>query len=387
MPERVLNPIEHVFTGPGSQPITFAFSYVERLDPAAIRRGLEQVLADFPLANSRLRRVSDAVYALQPAETELKLEVVGTDREFDRSRRVEHYVTPVNTREGEPLARIVLSQPPRGSVLAVSMSHALVDGFSFFHFLSSWARNCRGARRIPPSMDGGTAPADSRPREEGVPPEEILDRCGLFYGQTRRSESVAPGDIERVFVAEEEIAAIRTSIDSSRGAALSANDLIAASLWKKHLPAWIGPGGNPETYVTCPVDFRRIVPGFPRSYFGCALCFATASIRLAELARQPVGELALLVRAAVNRFTASGVSASLRTLDDLRRQEGLAALERIHLRHPRHGMIVTNLTRMPIRDIDFGSGPPSDFLAYVDVRGSAAILPAPAGVEVLAVRP
>ena len=50
-------------------------------------------------------------------------------------------------------------------------------------------------------------------------------------------------------------------------------------------------------------------------------------------------------------------------------------------------MIVTNLTRLPIRDLDFGFGPPTDFLAYVDVRGSAAILPAENGVEIMAAPP
>jgi len=236
-------------------------------------------------------------------------------------------------------------------------------------------------------MEGGTMPADSRPRAEGVSPEEVLERCGLFYGQPRRSESVAPEDAERFFLAEQELAELSRSIDRPHGARLTDNDLITAFLWKKYLPAWIDAAGDPAVFVTCPVDFRRIVPGFPRTYFGCALRFATASIRLSELALQPVGELAILVRSAVSGITAASVAASLRTLEDLRVQEGLAALERVHLRHPCRGMIVTNLTRMPIGDIDFGSGPPSDFLAYAEVRGSAAVFPAEGGVEILAVRP
>jgi hypothetical protein len=387
MPERILNPIEHVFTGTGSQPITFAFSFAAALDAEALRRGLEETLALFPLARSRLQRISDTAYALQVFEAGLTFDVVKTGPTFDRRRRVEEYVTPVSTSEGEQLTRIVLVQTPRGSVLAVSMSHALVDGFSFFHFLSSWARTCRGACLLPPSMEGRAVPADSNPRAELVAAEEVLDRCGLFYGEPRGSEPVAPEDTERFLLAEQEIAELRRSIDPSHGARLTDNDLITAFLWKKYLPAWIDAAGDPAVYVTCPVDFRRIVPGFPRTYFGCALRFATASIGLDRLSRAPVGELATLVRSAVSGITAASVAASLRALEDLRCTEGLAALERIHLRHPRRGMIVTNLTRMPIGDIDFGPGPPSDFLAYAEVRGSAAILPARGGVEVLIVRP
>jgi hypothetical protein len=100
-----------------------------------------------------------------------------------------------------------------------------------------------------------------------------------------------------------------------------------------------------------------------------------------------VGELAVRVKAAVNRVRGPYISSSMDTLDGLRRQKGLAAMEQIHLRHPCHGLIVTNLTRMPVRDIDFGSGAPLNFSAYVEVRGSAAILPAAGGVEVMVVHP
>jgi len=50
-------------------------------------------------------------------------------------------------------------------------------------------------------------------------------------------------------------------------------------------------------------------------------------------------------------------------------------------------MIVTNLTRLPIRDIDFGSGTPEDFLAFAEIEQGAAILPAKNGVEALVANP
>jgi len=89
----------------------------------------------------------------------------------------------------------------------------------------------------------------------------------------------------------------------------------------------------------------------------------------------------------VSRIKNDFVLKSLSGLESLRRQDGLAAMEKLHLRHPDSGMIVTNLTRMPVRDIDFGSGPPISFLAYADVFSSAAILQAEQGVEVLVANP
>jgi hypothetical protein len=49
--------------------------------------------------------------------------------------------------------------------------------------------------------------------------------------------------------------------------------------------------------------------------------------------------------------------------------------------------IVTNLTRMPIRELDFGAGAPADFSFHSDVSGSAALLPANTGIEVVALHP
>jgi hypothetical protein len=78
---------------------------------------------------------------------------------------------------------------------------------------------------------------------------------------------------------------------------------------------------------------------------------------------------------------------SLKTLENLRKQKGPAAMEEIHLRHPHHGIIVTNLTRLPITDLDFSTGAPVNFSTYAEVTGSAAIFPAENGLEILIVPP
>lgn len=387
MPLLALNPIEHVFTGCGSQPITFAFSYSATLDPEVLRRGLADTLDSFPMARSQLKKTSVNEYAFQLMDAGLTFDVEQTDLVFQRSRQVEQYVTPVSSFEGQPLTKITLTQTPKGSVLAVSMSHALVDGFSYFHFLSSWARTCRGARILEPSMDRDTLLANSQAGAEEISAREIRDRCGLFFEGDRCGAPAGPDDCERFFISDEVIKSHLNSIEGTGGSSLSENDVITAFLWKKSLTTWISTEPNPDTSVTCPVDFRRIVPGFPRSYFGCALCFATASIDLRGLAKASVGDLAVRVKAAVNKVRGPYISASMDALDGVRRQKGLAALEHVHLRHPSHGLIVTNLTRMPILDIDFGFGSPLDFSTYVEVRRSAAILPAEGGVEVMVVRP
>ena len=387
MQRLTLNPIEYVFTGSGSQPITFAFSYSAALDAEVLRRGLAATLISFPMVRSQLARTSDTEYAFHLTEAGLTFDVARTELEFQRSRKVEQYVTPASSSEGQPLTRIGLSQTPKGSVLAVSMSHALADGFSYFHFLSSWARTCRGARILEPSLGREALNPTPHTGAEEISARDVREKCGLFYAGDRGGAAAEPGDCERFFISAEVIKSHMGSTEQLRGSSLTENDVIVAFLWKKYLTSWITSEDNPDTYVTCPVDVRRILPGLPRNYFGCALCFATAASDLNALAMRSVGELAVQVKASVNRIRGTYIPASMDILDGLRRQKGLAALEHVHLRHPQHGLIVTNLTRMPMKDIDFGFGAPVDFSAYVEVRGGAAILPADGGVEVIVVRP
>ena len=118
-------------------------------------------------------------------------------------------------------------------------------------------------------------------------------------------------------------------------------------------------------------------------YLGCALCFATASIHLDDLITASVGELASLIKEAIKRLKQDHIRSSLSTLESYRLQHGASAMEEICLRHPEHGIIVTNLTRMPIEDLDFGTGSPQHLTTYNEVLRGAALLPAEGGVEIV----
>ncbi|MEJ2737540.1 MAG: hypothetical protein P8189_28955, partial [Anaerolineae bacterium] len=63
-------------------------------------------------------------------------------------------------------------------------------------------------------------------------------------------------------------------------------------------------------------------------------------------------------------------------------QRGLTAMEEIHVRHPQHGMVVTNISRLPIQSLDFGAGIPIAFQALPSTDRGVAILPAEDGVDI-----
>ncbi len=381
-----LSPIDYLFTGEGSQPITFAFAYSQKLDAKVLQASLIETLGHFPILQSQLRRRDETDLELFLTDSGLSFDVVMSRREFAPSDRIEQYISPVKSVEGEPMTRITLTQTPNRSVLAISISHALVDGFSYFHFLSSWARIYRRAPIVPPHLDRTVlsgAGAAARP----VTAEEIYARCGLFFGEARQDSQAATQNQERLFINEDQIRTALAAVKQEYQSACTENDVIMAHLWKRYLPQWMKGSEGDSCYITCPVDVRRLLPDFPRNYFGCALCFATTEIPYTDLLRVSEADLAASIRKTVNQIKPPYILKSLQTLNLFRQQRGLSGMGRIHLRHPSRGMIVTNLTRLPIRELDFGAGVPEHFLVYTDVKCSAAILAGHQGVEVIVVHP
>lgn len=384
MPDYPLSPIDYVFTGPGSQPITFAYYYPNELDPAVVKKGLDETLEHFPLLKSRLVKDSNSTYIFQFSDEGLIFETRDADLEITRDRDIRQYIEPVLSAPGQPLTRIALLRLPKGSVLAVSISHALVDGFSYFHFLSSWARICRGQRILKPALDREGLWPDFTPSQKPITAEDVYSKCGLFYGEQRPSLSSQKMNKDKIFLSKDNIQNyLERAREENPDNQLTENDVITALLWKRYLPHWAQENGNIQTHLTCPFDFRRILKNIPTTYFGCAICFTTATLPINQVKEATVGELAVEIRKAIRQVKEDYVMQFMETLENIRCQKGISAAEAIHLRHPVNGLIATNLTRMPVRDLDFGFGPLTDFLAYVDVLRGAAILRAEGGVDVL----
>ena len=375
-----LSPVDHVFTGVGAYPIEFVFAYGGRLDPGRLRESLQRTLVLFPGVASRLVRLSGAEYALEPAADGCAFEVTSSSTPFAEADP-HGLVDPVETVEGHPLACVRLTHTPDGSVLGVAVSHAVVDGFSYFFFLSAWSRVFHGREVPTPSLD--RAVLAPRKLETGGPAdaEAVRQGSGLFLGGKR---APIPRDrlrwTRRLFP-RAELSALLAEAQGDCPVRLSHNDVVAAWLWRTYVPQW-ATEDEPTAYLTCPVDLRRVLPGFPPTYFGCAVAMASASIERDRLATASSPELARRVRDAVARVDETRTRDSLHVLDRLRREEGLTALERLHVVHPRAGLLVTNLSRLPVRDIVFDAGPPVAFDILAPVERCAVVLPAEDGLDV-----
>jgi hypothetical protein len=374
-----LSPVDHAFTGVGAYPIEFVFAYGGRLDPERLRDSLRRTLALFPGVASRLVRTGES-YGLEPADDGCAFGVASSPapRAGEDPRGL---VDPVETVEGQPLARVRLTHTPEGSVLGVAVSHAVVDGFSYFFFLSAWSRVFHGREVPPPCLDRAALAAGEVETGGPLDAEAVRRGCGLFLAGRR---AAIPRDrlrwTRRLFP-RAELSALLAEAQRDCPVRLSHNDVVAAWLWRTHVPQWADEDER-TAYLTCPVDLRRVLSGFPPTYFGCAVALASASIERDRLPTASLPELARRARDAVAGVDAARARESLHVLDRVRREGGLAALERLHVVHPRAGLLVTNLSRLPVREIAFDAGPPVAFDIVAPAERCAVVLPAEDGLDV-----
>jgi hypothetical protein len=381
-----LSPIDLVFTGQGAYPLEFVFAYGGRLDPDRLADSLRQTLALFPAVGSRLVRLSGEVYGLEPADDGCVFELAASSSTFADAAERQGFVAPVEAVEGQALARIRLTQTPDGSVLGVGLSHAVADGFSYFYFLSAWSQVFHGRAVPPPFLDRGALRAGSAPQgtadPSGYGQSESLGMTGGFFLDERRP--AIPRDrlrwTRRAFP-RGELSALLAEAQADCPVRLSYNDVVAAWLWRTHVPEWADPH-EATAFLSCPVDLRRVLPGLPPTYFGCAVALANASIEREGLAGASLADLARRVRDAVAGVDEARVRESLLVIDRLRRQEGLAGLERLHVVHPRAGLLLTNLSRLPAREIVFDAGPPVAFDILAPAARCAVVLPAADGLDI-----
>lgn len=375
-----LTPIDHVFTGTGSYPIEFVFSYAEHIDAKKLLSSFKETLDFFPPLQSKLQKKEDAFWLQEDAHG-YHFEVINSNVNFDETEKREIFIDPVATIEGEVLTRIRLTQTPKGSVLGVSISHCIADGFSYFFFLTNWARIFHGKTILPPSHQRELLIQDYF-GDETISSQDVLEKTGLFLGEKRTDIQRDNLIWETIKYSNEELKKVHENAQKECDVRLSFNDVIVASLWKKYVKQWRKNPNDHLTYINCPFDYRRLIKDFPKTYFGNAVTLATTPLSYEKLMEAKLSELAILIRNSIASIDKEYINNGLKILGNLTKNEGVSVNEKIHVCPPKSGLLVTNLSRLPVKDIEFNAGPPVKYEILTPTTRGAVILPSLDGIEV-----
>ncbi len=375
-----LSPIDYTFIGESAYPIEFVFRFEGRLDPAKIKNSLTRILPDFAPVGSLLKKTGSATYAFDTSPDACPLTVVET--ETDPSFEVPaayDLLDPVSTVPGEPLARMELTLGPTASALGVSLSHAIVDGYSYFYFLAAWAAACRGESYRTPVHDRALLMPAHIP-DLDLSEDSIRSGSGWSYDKARSAPPRESLLWERHNFSKEELMEDVRAASEATGIRISINDVLVIRLWKRFGSAW--PSSGERRFLSLPVDFRRVHPEIDLRYFGNAVRGVTLELSASELQEISISDAAARVHQAVAAIKADQAMLSLQLVESLRRKEGADALKRLHVVHPDAGLLVTNLSRVPVNRLDFGLGAPTDYRILTPAPRAAAVLPTADGFAV-----
>lgn len=337
--------------------IQYAFEYTGAIDIDAFRDALIELVKLMPVLTSRICVDSNAEISLVSTDADIPLRVCDLSAKVSDQviEDADTLVDTVTNTEGEALLKVVITQAAQKTYLGFSFSHLLGDGFSFFNFL-------RGLSDV---MTTGCVTAEvpaflSREVLRGPPREHQEVNSERLFRETGYVIPRPPSPIATVC---ETIAYSKNDLLSLKQAAslfnsrVTTNDAVMADLLKRYYRS-VPLAANGELIVRCPVDYRRIYEPIPENYFGNALKDAVASFDPQEFPDLSLATVASTIREAIETITPHAIERELQCFDDLRRAHGADIFEQVGC----PGLLVSNLSKLPVHRMDFGRGPPTRFL-------------------------
>ncbi|MEU2981930.1 acyltransferase [Streptomyces hirsutus] len=352
------------------------FFYRRTLDADAVEDSLRRALAHYPLLTGRLVRDPDgglsvacddagAVFAV--AHSDRAMPDYGPDRPAHQDLR--RYIHPVNAfrvvGHDTPLLSVkVTHMRGGGSVLGVSINHAVVDGGGYLGFLLHWSRTHAGRESRPAPYD--RTPLDRLAADVPAAPDdpqyEVITgrrRFGFIWKVNARARTMRTITVR--FSADEVLAlrvAAREGQDADRPPA-SSGDALGAHLWRV-LGALRGRDPAAQERLGIVVGLRAALKDrLPDGYWGNAVSNTTAALPARELREEPLAHTVAAVRAALDRVTLDRIRQEAAFLE-AQRAAGRSGrvFSRMSLDAFEGTVALNNVSRLPVYAVEFGAGRP-----------------------------
>ncbi|KAI3811504.1 hypothetical protein L1987_21228 [Smallanthus sonchifolius] len=253
-----------------------------------------------------------------------------------------------------------------GFSLGFNISHVVADGQSALHFVSEWARVCRGeSLDTPPYLDRKVLRAGDPPRtceminhEEYGPPPVLID------DQSGENEREKETTVTMLKLTTTQVDKLRNKANQSRKSETSHGftqyEAITAHIWRTSCKARNHKPEQPTALAIC-VDVRsKMRPPLPQKYFGNAIVNVIATGCSGEIVSQPLGFVSGKIRDVIIKVDdeyVNSVIEFLKNQDDLSQFRELIPMdgdEGHFYGNPNVGVI--SWLTLPIYGADFGWG-------------------------------
>ncbi|MGV9856624.1 acyltransferase [Streptomyces sp. NPDC003442] len=356
------------------------FFYRETLDGEALRASLSRTLLHFPMVSGRMKKDPDGRLSVlcddsgvRFIETHASVPMPDHGPHHTAKKGINRYLSHVNPLQvvdhDTPLFTVKLTHMKGGgSVLGVTMNHAVADGSAYMRFLESWSREHRGLEYTGPGHDRSVIDALAAPVAQDAPsdnPHFTVTRRGgksvfvsrVILGSIAKTTTMVTTRFTAAELATMKDAAMADLAGTERW--ISTNDALTAHLWKV-LGALRARPDTSEERLGLLADFRTSAgAAVPDDYWGNTVTNTRPGMTAAELRERPLGEVALTVR--------SGYAAN--TEEKIRRETAFLCAEYEAGRLKRvlptmtldkfeSTIVINNWSKLPFYTLDFGQGTP-----------------------------
>ncbi|KVH57169.1 spermidine hydroxycinnamoyl transferase-like [Cynara cardunculus var. scolymus] len=279
---------------------------------------------------------------------------------------VDYRQTPL---EDTPLLLLQVTRFCCGSwSLGFCISHVVVDGQSALHFLSEWARVCRGGLvASPPYLDRKILRAGESPittcssiHQYGqfIPPPILIGQSSN-KNERRKKTTVAMMKLTETLVTK-----LRNKANQSRknegGHCFTRYEAVTAHTWRTACMIRNHESEQPTAIGIC-IDVRsKMKPPLPEKYFGNAIIDVIATGTSGEIVSKSLGYVSSKIKEAIEKVNDEYVSSMI---DFLKNQEDLSKFQDLQwirddggpfYGNPNLGVI--SWLTLPMHGVDFGWG-------------------------------
>ncbi|CAN1158726.1 BAHD acyltransferase DCR [Linum perenne] len=264
-----------------------------------------------------------------------------------------------------PLLAVQLTKLKDGLAMGCAFNHAILDGTSTWHFMSSWADICSGKSNSvssPPFLDRTKARNTRVKLDHSPPPPATGDEESAAAAKPE-----APQLREKVFkFSDAQVATIKSEVNSkpppSEGSKpLSTFQTLSVHIWR-HVT--MARELKPEDYTVFTVfaDCRkRVDPAMPDSYFGNLIQAIFTVLPVGVLCSNPPGFGASMIQGVIEKHDAKAIEG--------RNAEWEAAPKIFQFKDAGVNCVaVGSSPRFKVYDVDFGFGKPESVRSGLNNR-------------------
>ncbi|MBN1336060.1 MAG: hypothetical protein JXB39_08880 [Deltaproteobacteria bacterium] len=364
--------------------------YEGGLDPAKLREGLAALLEHYPhvagrMHDGRIHQTGEGVPFTHTSRPDLTLETLCDDPRLAHDLHPPWRRAAFERGQDPPLAAGLVDLED-GQALTLTCAHACMDGESFYTMARAWSRICTGRPVEPTVLDPSLLPSfPDRSKDEAV--RAARDAGWVKPSVLRMLPTLARLMLGRLGNRSRPILLDASALDAIGDAAgaglpedvrLGRNDVITAHLTRMCARLCHPPDTVCQQVVV--LDGRGHLSGVPDAFVG--------NVALSALgARFPAGASLPEVALATHRALAPWLARPSPALDalwctslELMRHRVLMATYDVSATYTRRPTVfyVNNFARMPVYDVDFGTGPPVRVVPH-DLPDPILVWPAPPG--------